>query len=372
MDHPIKILLVDDQPIVFEAVSRMLAGETDMELRYCADPAMAVPEALKFSPTVILQDLIMPDIDGLTLVKWYRAHPKLKDIPLIVLSSREEPATKAEAFASGANDYLVKLPDGIELIARIRYHSRAYIALLERNEAYEALTADLAQAAEYVMSLLPKPVADGSVTTEWRFIPCAQLGGDSLGYHWIDPENFAIYLLDVTGHGVGAALFSVSALEAIRTHSLPGVDFRVPEDVLRAMNQFFPMQQHNDLFLTCWYGVYHLPDRRLRYASGGHPRRSSSRQAKHHSACSPPIASSAPFRTRHSSAAARLSNQARTSTSTPTASMRSTRPAGLSGESMGSRSSCKNNPEAWPTSTPSIPTSSPSEDARFSMMISPS
>ncbi len=271
IDHPIKVLLVDDQPIVCEAVTRMLAGETDMELRYCADPAMAVPEALKFSPTVILQDLIMPDIDGLTLVKWYRAHPKLKDIPLIVLSSREEPTTKAEAFALGANDYLVKLPDGIELIARLRYHSRAYVALLERNEAYEALTADLAQAAEYVMSLLPKPITEGTVTTEWRFIPCAQLGGDSLGYHWIDPENFAIYLLDVTGHGVGAALFSVSALEAIRTHALPGVDFRVPEDVLRAMNQFFPMQQHNDLFLTCWYGVYHLPDRRLRYSSGGHP-----------------------------------------------------------------------------------------------------
>jgi phosphoserine phosphatase RsbU/P len=270
-DRPIKVLLVDDQPIVAEAVKRMLAGETDMDFHYCADPSRAVSEALQFSPTVILQDLMMPDIDGLTLVQWYRAHPKLRDIPLIVLSSREEATTKAEAFALGANDYLVKLPDRIELIARIRYHSRGYIALLQRNEAYRALTADLAQAAEYVMSLLPKPITGAGITTEWRYIPSAQLGGDSLGYHWIDAENFAMYVLDVSDHGVGVALFSVSALDAIRGEALPHVDFRVPEEVLGGLNQSFQMHEHNNLFFTCWYGVYHLPTRKLRYASGGHP-----------------------------------------------------------------------------------------------------
>lgn len=269
--YEIKVLLVDDQAIVGETVKRMLAGETDMALHYCPDPSRAIPEALQFAPTVILQDLVMPDIDGLTLVRWYRAHPKLREVPLIVLSSREEAITKAEAFAQGANDYLVKLPDRIELIARIRYHSRGYIAMLQRNEAYQALAADLAQAAEYVMSLLPKPLADGTVRSEWRYIPSAQLGGDSFGHHWIDPENFAMYLLDVSGHGVGAALFSMSALDSIRCQALPHVDFRAPEEVLAGLNQAFQMRQHNNLFFTCWYGVYHIPSRTLRYASGGHP-----------------------------------------------------------------------------------------------------
>ncbi len=267
----IRVLLVDDQAIVGETVKRMLAGEADMELRYCPDPARAVPEALQFSPTVILQDLVMPDIDGLTLVKWYRAHPKLREVPLIVLSSREEAITKAEAFAQGADDYLVKLPDRIELIARIRHHSRGYIAIQQRNEAYRALASDLAQAAEYVMSLLPAPIGSGDVITDWRYIPSAKLGGDSFGYHWIDPEHFAMYLLDVSGHGVGSALFSVSALDSIRGEALPHVDFLVPEQVLAGMNQAFQMCQHNNLFFTCWYGVYHLPSRTLRYASGGHP-----------------------------------------------------------------------------------------------------
>jgi adenylate cyclase len=81
----------------------------------------------------------MPEIDGLLLVRYFRANPATREVPLIVLSSKEEPFIKAEAFALGANDYMVKLPDRLEVIARIRYHSKGYINLLERNEAFEQL-----------------------------------------------------------------------------------------------------------------------------------------------------------------------------------------------------------------------------------------
>lgn len=276
--RPVNVLLIDDQPIVGETVRRALEREPDIVFHYCQDPTKAIAMANEVSPTVILQDLVMPEVDGLTLVKFFRAHPDLKDIPLIVLSSREEPVTKAEAFALGANDYLVKLPDRIELIARIRHHSQGYINLLQRNEAYEALRRseqrlawEVARAAEYVTSLLPKPVAEGCVHADWRYIPSAELGGDCFGYHWIDPEHFAIYLLDVSGHGVGSALLSVSALDAIRMQSLPNTDFKVPAQVLPAMNEAFQMQTHNNLYFTCWYGVYDVRTRVLEYASGGHP-----------------------------------------------------------------------------------------------------
>jgi two-component system, chemotaxis family, response regulator WspR len=89
---------------------------------------------------VILQDLIMPDVDGLTLVSRYRAAPTTKDIPIIVLSSNEDPVIKRDAFRGGANDYLVKLPDKIELIARIRLHSKAYLNQIQRDEAYRNLS----------------------------------------------------------------------------------------------------------------------------------------------------------------------------------------------------------------------------------------
>ena len=220
----------------------------------------------------------MPEVDGLALVRYYRAHPKLKDVPLIVLSTKEEPATKAEAFALGANDYLVKLPDRVELVARIRYHSRAYINLLQRNEAFEALrksqeelARDIDRASRYVMSLLPKPIEDGVVKTVWRYVPTTQLGGDSFGYHWIDEDHFAFYLLDVCGHGVGSALLSVSALNSLRSQSLPDVDFRDPSAVLAGMNDSYQSEQHGGLYFTLYYGVYNRRERKLSHASGGHP-----------------------------------------------------------------------------------------------------
>jgi sigma-B regulation protein RsbU (phosphoserine phosphatase) len=277
-DYSIEVLLVDDQAIVGETVRRMLAPESDIRLHYCQDPTQAIPMALASNATVILQDLVMPDIDGLALVRYFRAHPKLKDVPLIVLSSKEEPVTKAEAFARGANDYLVKLPDRIELVARIRYHSQAYITLLQRNEAYAALlqsqqelAAEVARAASYVQSLLPKPVKTGAVRVDWRFFPSADLGGDSFGYHWVDPDHFAMYLLDVCGHGVGSALLSVSALNVLRSMSLPNIDFLSPESVLSGMNEAFQMEHHNNMYFTLWYGVYHPPTHSLRFCSGGHP-----------------------------------------------------------------------------------------------------
>jgi phosphoserine phosphatase RsbU/P len=270
-EHPIRVLLVDDQAIVGETVRRMLDSEKDIQFHFCQDATRAIAMAAEHEPTVILQDLVMPEVDGLTLVRFYRAHPKLKDVPLIVLSSKEEPATKAEAFARGAHDYLVKLPDRIELVARIRHHSRGYISLLERNEAYRALAAEIASAAEYVVSLLPKPVEEPGFRTDWRYIPSAQLGGDSFGYHWIDSGHFALYLLDVCGHGVGSALLSVSALNALRSQSLPGIDFRQPAAVVSAMNDAFQMSDHNNLYFTLWYGVYERSTRKMVCCSAGHP-----------------------------------------------------------------------------------------------------
>ena len=269
--HQVTVLLVDDQAFVGEAVRRMLDGEAGITYHYCQDPTRAIQMALEIRPTVILQDLVMPEIDGLTLVRFFRANDVLRDVPLIVLSTKEEPAVKAEAFAMGANDYLVKLPDRIELLARIRYHSRGYIALLQRNEVMKKLEAELAEAASYVTNLLPKPVASGPVRADWRFIPSTSLGGDSLGYHWLDDEHLVVFLLDVCGHGVGAALLSVSVMNVLRAQTLPNVDFREPDQVLKALNETFQMERHSGMYFTIWYGVYRKSTRVMTFSSGGHP-----------------------------------------------------------------------------------------------------
>ena len=138
-DESVMVLLVDDQAMIGEAVRRGLSGEEGIDFHFCADPHQAISQAVQIKPTVILQDLVMPGLDGLTLVREYRNNPLTRDIPIIVLSTKEDPLIKSAAFAAGANDYLVKLPDTIELVARIRYHSRSYMTLLQRDEAYRAL-----------------------------------------------------------------------------------------------------------------------------------------------------------------------------------------------------------------------------------------
>jgi two-component system chemotaxis family response regulator WspR len=133
------VLLVDDQLMIGEALRRDLADEPNIVLHFCSESGAAIATAERIAPTVILQDLVMPGIEGLTLVREYRARETTRHTPIIVLSSREDSVTKRDSFAAGANDYLVKLPDKIELIARIRYHSQAYLSRRQRDAAYEAL-----------------------------------------------------------------------------------------------------------------------------------------------------------------------------------------------------------------------------------------
>ncbi|MFC1829609.1 PP2C family protein-serine/threonine phosphatase [Thermodesulfobacteriota bacterium] len=150
-------------------------------------------------------------------------------------------------------------------------HQKTNAVLIERNQALMLLNQELADAADYVRTILPKPIAEGSIRTDWRFVPSTSLGGDAFGYHMVDEDHFAIYLIDVSGHGVGAALLSVSVMNVLRSQSLPNTDFKEPEQVLEALNIAFPGEENNDMFFTIWYGVYKKSTRKLFYASGGHP-----------------------------------------------------------------------------------------------------
>ena len=272
-----RVLLVDDQAIVGEAVRRMIATQGDCEYRAVNDPAKAIAIAEEFRPTVILQDIEMPGMNGLDLVVQYRAHDATREVPVIMLTGKEDPAVKAEAFTRGASDYLVKLPHPVELVARIRHHSRGYRMQLERNAAFSALEAseahmkaEINRAATYVRSLLDPPM-EGAVHADWRFVPCEALGGDVFGYHWIDEDHLAMYVIDVSGHGVGPALMGVSAMNLIKSGSLEREQVLDPTRTLQALNAAFPMVRHDGMYFTIWYGIYNKRTRELSWSGGGHP-----------------------------------------------------------------------------------------------------
>jgi two-component system chemotaxis family response regulator WspR len=198
------VLLVDDQMMVGEAIRRMLVKEPDIAFHYCADPREAVQKAAKVGATVILQDLIMPALDGMTLVQQFRANTATQEIPIIVLSSNEDAGIKRDAFTRGANDYLVKLPDPIELIARIRAHSKSYHnqqALCEIQRKLEESNAILQRLAvqDGLTGVANRRCFDDILDREWR--RCAR-SNSPLGLILIDIDSFKTYN-DHYGHQGG-------------------------------------------------------------------------------------------------------------------------------------------------------------------------
>ena len=150
---------------------------------------------------------------------------------------------------------------------RLYQQQQVYLRNLEQTQA--RLQAELDEAERYIRAILPPP-CEMPLRIDWLLEPCSELGGDSFGYHEIDPDHWALYVLDVCGHGVSAALLSVTAIKLLRSAALPGVDFRDPGRVLTALNDAFLMRHHNNMYFTIWYGVYRLSTRELKFASAGH------------------------------------------------------------------------------------------------------
>ncbi len=185
------------------------------------------------------------------------------------------PADRLAALEAELADVRAELDD-LNLLyqATIEHGEAVEDQLAEANLALtvtqKRLSEELTEAANYIFSILPEPRTTAP-RTEWLLEPSTELGGDSFGYHQIDPDHMAFYLLDVCGHGVGAALLSVTAINVLRSAALPNTDFRDPGAVLSALNDAFPMERQNNMYFTIWYGVLKRSTGELRYASGGHP-----------------------------------------------------------------------------------------------------
>ena len=143
------------------------------------------------------------------------------------------------------------------------------IRTAELSAANRQMRRDLDAGAGYVRSLIPAPI-DGPVVIEWEYIPSSDLGGDTIGYHWIDDRHLALYLIDVTGHGLDSALLAVTIINVIRSGTLPDADLRRPDQVVASLNDHFQSSMHANKFFTIWYGVYRTDARELAWSGGGH------------------------------------------------------------------------------------------------------
>lgn len=264
-----KILIVDDDLATRLLLKRALEDQRH-EVAVAKDGIEGMQLARDFSPAMIICDWMMPKVDGLEVCRRIKADPELNTIFFILLTSRSNVEDRVRGLDNGADDFLAKPIEILELQARVRAGLRLQQVNKDLQEQKKLLERELSEAADYVRSLLPEPM-HSNLTIDSRFIPSRQLGGDCFDYFWLDPDYLAIFLLDVSGHGLGAALPSIAMLNLLRTQSMDGVNFYQPNLVLRALNEAFQMDDQNDKYFTIWYGVYNQARRQLLYSSAGHP-----------------------------------------------------------------------------------------------------
>ncbi|MEM1252047.1 MAG: SpoIIE family protein phosphatase [Cyanobacteria bacterium P01_H01_bin.21] len=265
------ILVIDDDPIIRRILQRMLQSQ-GYRVAIAETAADGLEQALAITPPVILCDWRLPgSIDGLEICRRLKEHPDLSMSSFLLITAHAETASRVEALEAGADDLLMKPIDMAELKARVKSGLRLCQLTRDLKEQKQYLENELAEAASYVQSLLPRDTDKPPVKIQTRFLPSQQLGGDCFDFYWLDPDYLVMYLLDVSGHGLGAALLSTSVLNVLRSQSLPGTNFYRPDKVLESLNNMFQMTDQNEKYFTIWYGVYNRVNRQLMYASAGHP-----------------------------------------------------------------------------------------------------
>lgn len=275
-DVPIAyIALVDADRQWFKSKCGLTSDETGREVSFCG-------HAILQAETLVIPDALEderfadnPLVVGEPFIRFYAGHPLagragknvgtlcLADHVPRTLGSRELAALRNLA---GVAEREIGLVDLVRT-QRDLLEAREELAITQRR-----LDRELADAAAFLQTVVPEPVASPAVASAHRLIACSELGGDMLGALPLDDigRRTALYLLDVSGHGVGASLLSVTVGNIVRSQSLKGVDFARPADVLAALNAAFPLERTDGKFFTAWYGVYDAKDRSLCYESAGH------------------------------------------------------------------------------------------------------
>ncbi|MGJ5672295.1 MAG: PP2C family protein-serine/threonine phosphatase [Nostochopsis sp.] len=264
-----QILVIDDDRAVQILLKRMLERQ-GYKVVAVNNGEEGIKQASVGNPALIICDWIMPGMSGLEVCQRIKADPKLSTTFFILLTSLDSIADRVKGLDAGADDFITKPIEHNELQARVRAGLRLHQLSQDLRVQKLILETELAEAAEYVRSLLPSPMTK-PFSIDFCFIPSRQLGGDCLDYYWLDHDSLAIYLLDTAGHGLRATLPSISVLNLLRSRALKGLNYYQPSEVLRALNDTFQMNYQNDKYFTIWYGVYNRVQRQLIYSSAGHP-----------------------------------------------------------------------------------------------------
>jgi sigma-B regulation protein RsbU (phosphoserine phosphatase) len=280
---PASLLVVDDDEMNRDMLSRRLQGR-GYAVALANDGKQAL-DAIASQPfDLVLLDVSMPEISGLQVLETVRRTYSVADLPIIMTTARDQRADVVRALELGANDYVTKPLDFPVVLARVQTQLSLKRAKQALETAHARMQTDLQAAAKVQRALMPRslPAVDGA-RFAWRFQPCNELAGDILDIVQLDESSVGLYLLDVSGHGVQAALLSVT-LSRVLSHMAEGSVLRQeaqdggqrshllrPAEVAEQLNRRFPMDATTRQYFTFLYGILDLKTRRFDHASAGHP-----------------------------------------------------------------------------------------------------
>ncbi|MFL5243152.1 MAG: PP2C family protein-serine/threonine phosphatase [Gemmataceae bacterium] len=288
--QPAGILVVDDTPANLQVLASMLK-DRGYKVRPVPGGELALRAARRDPPDLILLDINMPEMSGYEVCDQLKADKRLKGIPIIFISALTEPLDKVKAFATGGVDYITKPFQMEELYARVETHlqlRRLQVEVEAANARLEQangrMSRDLAAAAKIQRTFLPSaaPEVPGAGFA-WCYRPCDELAGDGLNVIPLGGGKVGLYVLDVSGHGVAAALLSVTLSRLLSPPSEPSsiltrraegsdqIDITPPAEVAARLNQLFPYDLATEQFATLIYGVLDASTRDFRHVSAGHP-----------------------------------------------------------------------------------------------------
>lgn len=266
------VSLIDRERQFFKAKVGVELCESSREISFCSHAILREDALVIEDATEDPRFAHNPFVTSAPHLRFYAGHPlrvagqKVGTLCLADVKPRQFGPDKLQKLGQ-----LARMAER-ELAASTLLRDQSQLLRVQREllQTRSQLEHERAAAALYVRSLLPAPISE-PLEIDWEFVPSLLLGGDCLGYHALGPDKLAIYLFDVCGHGLEAALFSVAILSVVKSSGLAGVDFTRPAAVLNGLNAAFPMARHGNRFFTMWYGVYDVRTGELTYATAGHP-----------------------------------------------------------------------------------------------------
>lgn len=263
-----RVLLVDDAKANLDILVEGLKADHKLSLALNGETALQI--AAKMPPDLVLLDIMMPGLDGYEVCRRLRAMPEMAEVPIMFLSSLEEVQNKTKGFEVGANDYLTKPFDMLEVKARVRslLKAKAY-----SDAAKEQIASELRVAREIQMGMLPHDftpfekaygVSFGAVLE-----PAREVGGDLYGVCVGGPDRLVVFLGDVSGKGIPASMFMVRAISLAR---LLARDIAEPERILARLNDELATDNPSGMFVTFLSAVFEPQSGRLTIANAGHCR----------------------------------------------------------------------------------------------------